>query len=51
MTKEWCEERLKQLEQQLITAELTKAAVDGAIQECQYHLDQFNQSSIPTKTE
>jgi len=47
MTKEWLDERLKQLEYQLFLAELKKAAVDGAIQECQYHLDQLVGPSSP----
>jgi hypothetical protein len=41
MTKEWFENRLKQLEYQLFLAELKKAAVDGAIQECQHQLEQL----------
>jgi len=43
MTKEWLENRLKELDAQLVRAELTKAAVEGAIQECYYHLEQLNQ--------
>jgi hypothetical protein len=44
MTKEWLENRLQELNQQLFKAELTKSAIDGAIQECQYHLEQLNLS-------
>jgi len=46
MTKEWFEKRLEQLEYQLFLAELRKAAVDGAIQECQHHLEQLNSLHI-----
>ena len=46
LTKEWLENRLKELNIQLNRVELTKIAVEGAIQECNYHLEQLTNADL-----